>query len=137
MSAIAVLQRRADAASPLERSPRDRSDHRPPSAHDHQRGCAIVRVEGELDAAILPEFSEALDRAVTSGSRAVVIDFRQTRFLSIGGALRLAGATEDAAASGVELRVVATRREVERVLEVTGVGPRCHLYPSVRAALEA
>ncbi|WP_280354182.1 STAS domain-containing protein [Nocardia otitidiscaviarum] len=140
MSAIDVLQRRVDAdASPdsSHRPHRDYSDHESPPADNRRRGCTIVRVEGELDAAILSEFSEALDRAVTSSSRAVVIDFQQTRFLSIGSALTLAGATDTAAASGVELRVVATRREVERVLEVTGVGPQCHRYATVRAALEA
>ncbi|MBL1074133.1 STAS domain-containing protein [Nocardia sp. 2] len=96
-----------------------------------------MRVEGELDAAVFPEFAKALDEAVTSSSRAVVVDFRQTRFLSIGSALALPAAKEAAAAGGVDLRVVATRREVERVLEVTGVRPLfCH-FRTVQAALEA
>ncbi|QLY27666.1 STAS domain-containing protein [Nocardia huaxiensis] len=100
-------------------------------------GCTIVRVEGELDAAVYPEFTRALDEAVTSSSRAVVIDFRQTRFLSIGTALALPAAREAAAAVGVDLRVVATRREVERVLDVTGVRPLFRHYRSIQAALEA
>ncbi|QDP79202.1 STAS domain-containing protein [Nocardia otitidiscaviarum] len=137
MSAIALLQRGVDADTPTNGSRGDRSDRLLPSMDSHQRTCTIVRVEGELDAAIFPEFSEALERAVTSSSRAVIVDFRQTRFLSIGSALKLAGAKEAAVAGGVDLRVVAARREVERVLDVTGVRPLFHVYPSVQAALEA
>ncbi|NNH70735.1 STAS domain-containing protein [Nocardia uniformis] len=96
-----------------------------------------MRVEGELDAAIFSEFSDALDKAVTSSSRAVVVDFRQTRFLSISSALALAAAKDTAAAHGVELRVVAARREVERVLDVTGVRPLFCYFASIQDALEA
>ncbi|WP_459960186.1 STAS domain-containing protein [Nocardia sp. IFM 10818] len=97
----------------------------------------MVRVEGELDAAVLPEFSAALERAVAASFRAVVVDLRLTRFLSIGSASALASAKELAALAGVDLRVVACRREVERVLEVTGLRPLFQYYSSVQDALEA
>ncbi|MBF6327806.1 STAS domain-containing protein [Nocardia transvalensis] len=96
-----------------------------------------MRVEGELDAAVADEFHTALGQAVTASSRAVVIDFRSTRFLSIGSARDLVAFKERATAAGVDLRVVAGRREVERVLEVTGLRPLFRYYPSVQAALEA
>ncbi|WP_245721882.1 STAS domain-containing protein [Nocardia crassostreae] len=96
-----------------------------------------MRVEGELDAAVLPEFSAALERAVTASSRALVVDLRLTRFLSIGSAAALAAARERAARDGVDLRVVACRREIERVLEVTGLRSLFRYYPSVQDALEA
>lgn len=137
MSAIAVLQRGVEVDTRSDRSNPGRSGRLSPEINDHLRQCTIVRVEGELDAAIFPEFSDALDRAVTSSSRAVVVDFRQTRFLSIGSAAALIGAKDIAAARGVDLRVVAGRREIERVLDVTGARPLFRYYASVQAALEA
>ncbi|WP_084515038.1 STAS domain-containing protein [Nocardia acidivorans] len=126
MSAIAVLQRdvRPDAGS----------SHPPPPP---DRRCVIVRVDGEIDAAVLAEFTAALDEAVAASTRAVVVDLRRARFLSIGGALALATAKVSASARGVDLRVIAVRREIERVLEVTGVRPLFYWYQSVQAALEA
>ncbi|WP_067709894.1 STAS domain-containing protein [Nocardia yamanashiensis] len=137
MSAIAVLQRGVEADAIASGAERDRPEQHSPPVTDPAHSCAVVRVEGELDAAVLPEFTEALERAMTSGSAAVVVDFRQTSFLSIGGASALAGAKESAEAVGVELRVVACRREIERVLEVTGVRPLFRYHSSVQAALEA
>lgn len=136
MSAIAVLQRGVEADARSDRS-NPGLPGRPPPVEDQSRRCTIVRVEGELDAAIYPEFSHALSEAVTSSSQAVVVDFRQTRFLSIGSALALARAKETAARRGVDLRVVAARLEVERVLDVTGVRPLFRYYPSLQDALEA
>ncbi|WP_084523575.1 STAS domain-containing protein [Nocardia inohanensis] len=137
MSAIAVLQRGVEDDAAASGTKPDRPDHHPPSRHDSARSHAVVRVEGELDAAVLPEFIEALERAVASGPSAVVVDFRQTSFLSIGGASALAAAKQSAEAAGVDLRVVACRREIERVLEVTGMRQLFFSYRSVQAALEA
>ncbi|GAB4586863.1 hypothetical protein Ntsu_46950 [Nocardia sp. IFM 10818] len=138
MSAIAVLQRGVGAAAfHLNGSePSDRDRH-PPPVGSREPTCFVVRVEGELDAAVLPEFSAALERAVAASFRAVVVDLRLTRFLSIGSASALASAKELAALAGVDLRVVACRREVERVLEVTGLRPLFQYYSSVQDALEA
>ena len=41
----------------------------------------------------------------------------------------------DAAARGLDLRLVCGRKEVERVLEVTGVRPLFRHYPTIEAAL--
>ncbi|MFI6871731.1 STAS domain-containing protein [Nocardia sp. NPDC050406] len=135
MSAIAVLSRGVEAETRVTGSNPDLPG-RMPSRIDERRRCTIVRIEGELDAAIYPEFVLALDQAVTSSSHAVVVDFRQTRFLSIGSATALVGAKATADARGVDLRVVAARREVERVLDVTGVRPLFRYYATVQAAME-
>ncbi|MFF0490301.1 STAS domain-containing protein [Nocardia sp. NPDC003482] len=127
MSAIAVLHRRIDVTSGVPEGPPTRSVDRRP--------YTIVRVEGELDATVAEEFHDALGRAVTSSSRAVVLDFRPTRFLSIGSAQALVAAKTMAATLGVDLRVVSGRREIERILDKTGLRPLFRYYPSVEAAL--
>ncbi|WP_024804599.1 STAS domain-containing protein [Nocardia sp. BMG51109] len=131
MSAIAVLQRPADAAAP------DRADQPPALLPDWRRRCAIVRVEGELDAAVAEGFRQAVGQAVTASSRAVVLDLRGTRFLSIGIARWLAVAKRAAAGTGVDLRIVSGRREIERVLEITGVRPLFRYYAGMQLALDA
>ncbi|MEV6772385.1 STAS domain-containing protein [Nocardia sp. NPDC051030] len=128
MSAIAVLQRGFEP---------EHDGRHPPQSPDQDRRCVIVRVEGELDAAVLPEFSTALERAVGSGSPIVLVDFRHTRFLSIGCAGALAAGVAAATIDGVDLRVAGCRRAVERVLEVTGVRSLLDYYPSLHAALGA
>ncbi|MCM6772128.1 STAS domain-containing protein [Nocardia sp. CDC159] len=130
MSAIAVLHRRIDTNS-------DEADGPPEAPVRQRRLCTIVRVEGELDATVADDFHAALGQAVTTSARAVVIDLRPTRFLSIGSAQALVAAKQSAAACGVDLRMVSGRREIERVLDVTGLRPLFRYYPSVQAALEA
>ncbi|MFI9503942.1 STAS domain-containing protein [Nocardia sp. NPDC052566] len=135
MSAIAVLRHRNDAAPPHA----VRAGRRQLWAHriDRRHHCIVVRIEGELDAAVYPEFRTLLDRALNTPCHAVVIDLRAATFVSIRAAATLAPARDYALNRGVDLRVVTGRREVERALEVTGVRSAfCH-YPTMRAALDA
>jgi anti-anti-sigma factor len=127
MSAIAVLHREVppDAARPGRMRP------------GAGWRCTIVRVEGELDAAVAADFRVALDKAVATSSYAVVVDLRRTRFLSIGAARLLVDAKSEAAAAGMDLRVVAGRRDIERILEVTGLRPLFRYYSSIPAAVHA
>ncbi|MBB5917288.1 anti-anti-sigma factor [Nocardia transvalensis] len=130
MSAIAVMQRPIDAVPAAEWPP-------PAPVRDWRRRCTIVRVEGELDAAMAGVFRQALGRAVAASSRAVVLDLRHTRFLGIGSSRLLAEAKCLAGETGVDLRVVAGGPEVERVLTITGVRPLFRWYDTVQDALDA
>ena len=133
MPAIAVLPRNIDAGT-ITSSPGEPGF---PSEQPLRRPHTIVRVDGELDASVCAEFRDALDRAVTVSSCAVVVDLGRIRFLSIGCAIALAAAKDAAERAEIDLRVVAGRREVERVLEVTGMRPLLRYYPSVQVAMEA
>ncbi|MGW0246478.1 STAS domain-containing protein [Nocardia goodfellowii] len=104
---------------------------------DRRRRSVVVRVEGELDAAVYPEFRATLDNAIDTGAPAVVIDLRAARFVSLRAAADLGAVRQRAACNGVDLRIVAGRRDVERAFELTGVRPMFGHYPSMRAALDA
>jgi anti-anti-sigma factor len=104
---------------------------------DRRRQCVVVRVEGELDAAVYPKFRATLDNAIDAGAPAVVIDLRATRFISLRAAVSLGAMRQRAACNGVDLRVVAGRPEIERAFELTGIRPMFAHYPSMRAALDA
>ncbi|WP_280262597.1 STAS domain-containing protein [Nocardia wallacei] len=132
MSAIAVLERR------VEQLPDPDTVGVPPApVRDRRRHCTVVRIEGELDAAVAGVFRKALGQAVSTSAHAVVLDLHHTRFLSIGSARSLADAKRTAAETGVDLRVVGARPEVERVLAVTGMRPLFRYYTSMRTALTA
>lgn len=129
MSAIVVLPNRIDDEMRTRDSERtDRGDT--VAAH------TVIRVEGELDALMLPEFRQVLGQAIHAGPPVVVIDLRRTRFLSLGNALVLMCAADDATRAGIELRIVAGPREIDRVLTLTGVSYLVQIYPSLRSALD-
>ncbi|WP_280276451.1 STAS domain-containing protein [Nocardia wallacei] len=130
MSAIAVLQRQTDAANP------DGAGLSPAHVRDQRRHYTVVRVEGELDAAVAAMFGKSLDQAVGSSTHAVVLDLRRTRFLSIRSARSLAAAKTAAAQAGIDLRLVCGREEIERVLEITGTRPLFRFYATMQSALE-
>ncbi|GAB2532157.1 hypothetical protein GCM10027167_41320 [Nocardia heshunensis] len=97
----------------------------------------VLRVQGELDAAAYPEFDELLARAMRTPSHAVVLDLRETVFMSVRTAIALGAARDYALLHGGDLRVVAGHRGVERALEVTGIRSFFRWYDSMRAALDA
>lgn len=80
----------------------------------------VISVEGELDMTSLREFRSMLSYALSAGSP-VVVDLRRARFLSLRNAVALAESAEAAAVRGVDFRVLASRREIERVLAATGI----------------
>ncbi|WP_028476942.1 STAS domain-containing protein [Nocardia sp. CNY236] len=97
--------------------------------------CVVVRVEGELDAAVSGEFYHTVERALRTSCAAVVVDLQATRFLSLRVAMRL-GALRTGESGGPDLRIVAGGPGVERALEVTGVRSLFTHYSSVQMALE-
>ncbi|WP_062981908.1 STAS domain-containing protein [Nocardia anaemiae] len=129
----AVLQHRSNGQHPAGERPRNRFWAQ---RVDRRKQCVVVRAEGELDAAALPEFRAMLEYAVTTRCHAVVLDLRATKFLSIRVAAAIGAITQRAAHGGPAVRIVAGRREIERVLAVTGVRAVCSDFPTMRAALD-
>ncbi|MFE7722912.1 STAS domain-containing protein [Nocardia rhizosphaerihabitans] len=99
-------------------------------------GCWVLHAGTELDAARMPPFFSLLDRAVHSSARVVVVDLRETEFLSIRIAAMLGSAKCEAWAAGVDLRLLTGGREVERALDLVGVRPLFRYYESLDAASE-
>ncbi|MBF6465813.1 STAS domain-containing protein [Nocardia beijingensis] len=137
MSAISLLREHAEGVHLNGSGPGRRRDNRLWAQRvDRRRECVVVRVEGELDAAVSAEFFETVERALQSPCDAVVIDLRAARFLSLRAAVRLGGLRRDGVGRP-DLRIVAGGPGVERALEVTGVRSLFPGYSSMRAALDA
>ncbi|QIS19536.1 STAS domain-containing protein [Nocardia terpenica] len=94
--------------------------------------CLVVRVDGELDITNLETFRRALSYAIEGSAPTVVVDLRRTRFLSLRNAFALVEAMDEARRVGVGTHLLAGRREIERVLEVTGARTRAHLTSASR-----
>ncbi|MFD6394248.1 STAS domain-containing protein [Nocardia sp. NPDC060259] len=99
-------------------------------------GCWVLNTGTELDAARMPPFLALLDRAVHSSARIVVVDLRETEFLSIRVAAMLSTAKSEAWAAGVDIRLLTDGREVERALDLVGVRPLFRYYESLDEASE-
>ncbi|MFC6010900.1 STAS domain-containing protein [Nocardia lasii] len=98
-------------------------------------GCWVLRADSELDAARMPRFRTLLDRAVRSGRPVIVLDLRDTEFLSIRVAALLGAAKTTAWADGVEIRLLTGTREVERALDLVGARPLFRYYLSLDEAM--
>ncbi|MET9027127.1 MULTISPECIES: STAS domain-containing protein [Nocardia] len=137
MSAISLLRDHAEGVHLNGSGPGRRRDNRLWAQRvDRRRECVVVRVEGELDAAVSAEFFETVERALQSPCDAVVIDLRAARFLSLRAAVRL-GALRREGLGRPDLRIVVGGPGVERALEVTGVRSLFPRYQSMRTALDA
>ncbi|MGY0498137.1 STAS domain-containing protein [Nocardia sp. FBN12] len=97
-------------------------------------GCWVLHAGIELDAARMPRFRALLDRSVHSGARVVILDLRDTEFLSIRVAAMLGTAKADAWARRVDIRLLTGPREVERALDLVGVRPLFRYYLSIDEA---
>ena len=89
---------------------------------------------GELDIATAPQLEQALAEATGDGVGEVVLDLRQLTFMDSTGLRTLAQASARADRNGVAISIVRGPRQIERVLEISGLGP---LLPLVDAPPEA
>ncbi|MFX0578007.1 STAS domain-containing protein [Nocardia nepalensis] len=129
----ALLQFRSDGQHRAGSRPRNRFWSQ---RVERRKQCVVVRAEGEVDAAALPEFRAMLERAVNTRCHAVVLDLRATKFLSIRAAATIGALTKQAAHGGPAVRIVTGSRDVDRVLAITGVRAVCCDFPTMRAALD-
>jgi anti-anti-sigma factor len=83
-------------------------------------GTALFELDGDVDAATVPELSVALD--AVNGARAVVLDLTGTTYLDSSAINSLLRAKRELAQSGVAFSIVCPPDGVvRRALEITGV----------------
>lgn len=92
-----------------------------------------IAPSGELDIATAPEFEQAISQATAEPDSELVLDLRQLTFMDSTGLRTLAQTNAQADADGFELSIVRGPRQIERVLEISGLGA---LLPLVDAPPE-
>jgi anti-anti-sigma factor len=77
---------------------------------------------GELDIASAPAFEQAIADATAEPGAELVLDLRELTFMDSSGLRALAQANTRAGESGVDLSIWRGPRQIERVLEISGLG---------------
>ena len=88
----------------------------------HNGRSARIAPSGELDIATTPELEQALADARRSGAGEIVLDLRELTFMDSTGLRALAQANSQAEETGIALSIIRGPRQIERVLEISGLG---------------
>ncbi len=96
--------------------------------HVRQDGEAVlISVSGELDLASAPALEAELGRLPAAGVRLVVVDLRRLEFMDSTGLSIIVRAHQRLGQDGCELGLVTGPPQVQRLLDLTGVGQRLRL----------
>ena len=85
-------------------------------------GSTHIAPCGELDIATTPELEQALAEATADRVGEIVLDLRELSFMDSTGLRALAQANTRAEEAGVALSIIRGPRQIERVLEISGLG---------------
>lgn len=101
-------------------------------------GVVIASVSGELDLSNSPATGDAIEAALPSSARSLVVDFTQLTFLDSSGVAMLFRLVRRLGDHRQQLHVVAPAGEaVGRVLEIVEFDRAAPVYPTLDAALAA
>lgn len=102
------------------------------------RAC-VVRVDGEIDIAVVPEMRESLDAALQGGCVNVVIDLSEVTYADSSALGLLVWLDHRLAPKGGKLVLAGANADVTRILELSGlisVAPSVSASPSLVSALD-
>jgi anti-sigma B factor antagonist len=107
-----------------------------PSSPDLLIPQVVITLPDEIDMGNAAQVRDTLVHALDAGPAVLIADAARTMFCDSATITMLLRAHDQAAATGVQLRIAASP-ELRRVLELTGTDSRLHVYPTVAAALAA
>lgn len=84
-------------------------------------GVPVLRVGGEIDVASAPEFHAAVSDLIGQGAKVVIVDMSDVSFIDSTGLGVLVSAEIEMREEGIDLRLVVTRPQITRLLELTGL----------------
>ena len=82
-----------------------------------------IAPRGELDIATAPRLEEAISAATSEPVAELVLDLRELTFMDSTGLRALAQANLKAEQAGTALSIWRGSRQIDRVLEISGLGP--------------
>ena len=95
----------------------------------------VVILPAEIDLANAPDIAARLEAALASGVGTIIADMTATRFCDSSGVRVLIVASQRAAASRAELRLLAPGPEVLQVMAILGADKLLTICPSLEEAL--
>ena len=88
-----------------------------------QNGASTqIAPAGELDIATTPALEQAIAEATATPGTVLVLDLRELTFMDSTGLRTLAQTNARAEEDGFELKIWRGSRQIERVLEISGLG---------------
>lgn len=94
--------------------------------------ACVYSVTGEIDLATAPELEDRID--FQHDASVIVLDLADVSFIDSTGLRAIVNTHDQAEGAGKQLRVVSGPRVV-KLLEITGLSQRLHVYPDRSAAL--
>jgi anti-sigma B factor antagonist len=99
--------------------------------------CAVLRIEGEIDAYAAPQLRERVIDLAGNGTVHIIADLRGAGFLDSAGLGALVGSRKALRARGGSLRLVATTGRILQLFRITGLSDAFALHSCVPDAITA
>jgi anti-sigma B factor antagonist len=99
--------------------------------------CAVLRIEGEIDAYAAPHLRERLIGLAGNGTVHLIADMRGAGFLDSAGVGGLVGGLKGLRTRGGSLALVASTGRIRQILRITGLSDALALYSRVPDAITA
>jgi anti-anti-sigma factor len=96
---------------------------------------SIISPSGEIDLATVGQLENELNANLESGPKHVVVDLTGVTFMDSTGLRALLAAHQNLAIMGRRMTLVVAGGPVDRLLDISGVGPNLEIFPSVEAAI--
>ena len=100
-------------------------------------GTVVMAVSGDVDLYVAGDLKDRLSEAADDGASVLVLDFSQVTFVDSMGLGVLVGGMKRLRGQGGELHLVASRPELQRILEITGMDRIIPLHETLADALAA
>lgn len=105
-------------------------------AIDHDHGVKILALKGELDLSTAPQLDGPLDSAVSVDGASVLVNLSDCEFIDSTGIALLVRAWQRVQSNGAGgFAVCCAKQQVQRVLEISGVGSSIPLFDDIDGAL--
>ena len=91
-------------------------------------------LKDRIDANVAPDIEQKLLSLISRGSCKLVADLSEVRFISSAGLRTLVAALKEAKRKGGDLRLAGMQKQVQEVLDLTGLDNIFKIYASVEDA---
>ena len=99
--------------------------------------CAVLRIEGDIDAYAAPQISERVIDLAGNGTVHIIADLRGAGFLDSAGLGALVGSRKELGARGGSLTLVAGPGRILQAFRITGLSDAFALHSCVPDAITA
>ena len=100
-------------------------------------GCLLLAVEGELDIATAPRMIAALNDALASMARPLILDLSRVSFMDSTGLALLINASRRVRRLGHGFAIICPRGPISRVFEIADMVESLHVHPDRLSAFRA